>query len=637
MMRSIPKMAIAASLLVCAIGVPATIHYLQNYSQWTGGNTANVTATNAKERPAKIADRTQPVPQQSAGSKGPVASNVLPGAPSAPPPVVGRTEFDTSKKVKTVTTTAAAPTVTVPAASGMAQQDYQRALAYQNRAQMQNNPNLLSAHKPGETATVIFVDPLLKKEDEGRDRFPEVQSNPVKSVASEPVSTFSIDVDTASYSFVRRSIQAGRLPQKNAVRVEELINYFSYNYPLPKDRKLPFQPTVTLMPSPWNPSNQLLHIAIKGYDVIPAERPRANLVFLIDTSGSMQPEDRLPLLKNSFKMLVETLKPDDTIGIVTYAGQTNVALEPTKVSDKSKILTAIDRLNAGGSTAGAGGITEAYRMAEAAFDKAAVNRIILGTDGDFNVGITNREELKSFIERKRQSGIFLSILGVGQGNYNDALMQTLAQNGNGTAAYIDTLNEARKVLSDEASSTLFPIAKDVKIQVEFNPSVVAEYRLIGYETRALRREDFNNDKVDAGEIGSGHSVTAIYELTPVGAPKSVDDLRYAPKTAAVKADASAAEAGFVKIRYKLPNENESKLIELPIRTADLTGIDKASTEVRFSTAVAAYGQLLRGEPYLKKFGYDEVINLANGAKGDDAFGYRAEFVNLARLTKLIKP
>jgi Ca-activated chloride channel homolog len=471
---------------------------------------------------------------------------------------------------------------------------------------------------------------------EGRDRFATADSNAVKSVASEPVSTFSIDVDSASYAFVRRALHSARLPPKEAVRVEEMINYFPYAYPLPEDRSAPFRPTVSVLPSPWNPTNKLVHIAIKGYDVAKSERPRANLVLLIDTSGSMAPEDRLPLLKNAFRMLIDTLQPDDTVGIVTYAGQTHVALEPTKVADKRKILEAIERLHANGSTAGGAGIQGAYRMAEGVFDKTAVNRVILATDGDFNVGITDVGELKSFIERKRETGIVLSVLGVGRGNYNDALMQALAQNGNGVAAYIDTLNEARKVLVDEVSSTLFSIAKDVKIQIEFNPSTVSEYRLIGYETRLLRREDFNNDKVDAGDIGSGHTVTAIYEVTPVGSPKFVEDLRYQQPATAIKE--GKGEYGFLRINYKLPTEAVSRRIELPI-TQELqkTAMDQVSTEVRFSTAVAAFGQLLRGEPYLKSFGYDEVIALAAAARGEDVFGYRAEFLNLVRLAKTAHP
>jgi Ca-activated chloride channel homolog len=478
---------------------------------------------------------------------------------------------------------------------------------------------------------------IAQATEDGRDRFAPAAANPVKSVASEPVSTFSIDVDSASYSFVRRAINAAQLPPKEAVRVEEMINYFPYDYPLPEERSAPFRPTVSVLPSPWNPANKLVHIAIKGYDVAKTERPRANLVLLIDTSGSMAPEDRLPLLKNACRMLIDTLRPDDTVGIVTYAGQTRVALEPTKVAAKRKILEAIEGLNAGGSTAGAAGIQEAYRMAEGAFDKAAVNRVILATDGDFNVGITGVDELKSFIERKRETGIFLSVLGVGHGNYNDALMQALAQNGNGVAAYIDTLNEARKVLVDEVSSTLFAIAKDVKIQIEFNPAVVSEYRLIGYETRLLRREDFNNDKVDAGDIGSGYAVTAIYEVTPVGSPKFVEDLRYR-QPAAVPAKDDKGEYAFLRINYKLPTEAVSRRIELPITQAlEKAAIDLISADVRFSVAVAAFGQLLRGEPYLKGFGYDEVIALAAAARGEDLFGYRAEFLNLVRLAKTARP
>ena len=474
--------------------------------------------------------------------------------------------------------------------------------------------------------------------EEHRDRFDATPSNPVKQVATEPVSTFSIDVDTASYAFVRRALNSGRLPPKDAVRVEEMINYFPYNYPRPETADTPFQPTVTVTPAPWKPSNKLIHIAIKGYDIVARERPRANLVFLIDVSGSMQPQDRLPLVKNAFRMLVEGLKPDDTVGIVTYASGSGVALVPTKVAQKEKILAAIDALGAGGSTAGARGIADAYGLAIAHYDKAAVNRVILATDGDFNVGISNVDELKGFIERQRQAGIFLSVLGVGQGNYHDTLMQALAQNGNGTAAYVDTLNEARKVLVDEASSTLFPIAKDVKIQMEFNPAQISEYRLIGYETRALRREDFNNDKVDAGDIGSGHTVTAIYEVTPAGAPKLVDDLRYRKPEAGAATPAQDGELGFLKLRYKLPNEDVSKLITVAVTsTLEKPEIAAAPEDVRFSVTVAGFGQLLRGAPYLQNYGFDDVLALAQTGRGSDPFGYRAEFLNLVRLAKSARP
>ena len=518
-----------------------------------------------------------------------------------------------------------------------------------DRAPHAEAPKVMPIAQPVSAHLVAELDPVERSRlsqdlalapEKARDRFAMAAANPVKSVASEPISTLSIDVDSASYSFVRRTLNSGHLPPKDAVRVEEMINYFPYAYPLPEDRSAPFRPTVSVLPSPWNPTNKLVHIAIKGYDVPRSERPRANLVLLIDTSGSMAPDDRLPLLKNAFRMLIDTLRPDDTVGIVTYAGGTHAALEPTKVADKRKIFEVIERLYANGSTAGGAGIQEAYRMAEAIFDKTAVNRVILATDGDFNVGVTDVGELKSFVERKRETEIYLSVLAVGRGNYNDALMQALAQNGNGIAAYIDTLNEARKVLVDEVSSTLFTIAKDVKVQIEFNPAVVAEYRLIGYETRLLRRQDFNNDKVDAGDISSGHTVTAIYEITPVGSPKFVEDLRY--KQPAVVPSAGPGEGkgeyAFLKINYKLPTETTSRRIEMTVTPAlEKAAINQVTTEVRFSTAVAAFGQLLRGEPHLKSFGYDEVIALASAARGDDLFGYRSEFINLVRLAKTARP
>ncbi|AZG76456.1 vWA domain-containing protein [Methylocystis rosea] len=486
----------------------------------------------------------------------------------------------------------------------------------------------------------MSVDTNVAPESEFRDRFESKETNPVKLAATDPVSTFSIDVDAASYAFARRALNAGRLPPKDSVRVEEFVNYFPYDYPKPESAQTPFKPTITVTPSPWNAGNRLVHVAIQGYALQSAERPRANLVFLIDVSGSMSPQDRLPLVKNALRMLVDELKPEDTVAVVTYASGSGVALEPTKVADKAKILGAIDALGAGGSTAGAQGIQDAYRLAESNFDRSAVNRVILATDGDFNVGVTDQRELKGLIERKREKGVFLSILGVGQGNYNDALMQALAQNGNGAAVYVDNLNEARKALVEEASSTLFPIAKDVKIQVEWNPARVSEYRLIGYETRALRREDFNNDKVDAGDVGSGHRVTAIYEITQVGAEKKlVDDLRYGKKTPApVSAQGAESELGFLKLRYKLPKEEASRLITQPIaESPSIESIARASQDVRFSVAVAAFAQLLKGAPYLGDYSYDDVIALAQSAKGDDPFGYRAEFVNLARLAKSARP
>jgi Ca-activated chloride channel family protein len=469
------------------------------------------------------------------------------------------------------------------------------------------------------------------RHDQGRDKFTDIVSNPVKLAAEEPVSTFSVDVDTASYAFVRAALNNNVLPQKDAVRVEEMINYFPYDYPAPTDKAVPFKPTVTVMPAPWNANSKLMHIAIKGFALNGRERPRANLVFLVDTSGSMDEPGKLPLLRNSLKLLVETLSPEDTVSVVTYAGNAGTALPPTKVKDKGKVIAALDNLNAGGSTAGAEGIRQAYQLAGQNFDATGVNRVILATDGDFNVGITDPQELKSFVERQRDSGIYLSVLGFGRGNYNDELMQTLAQNGNGNAAYIDTLNEARKVLVEEATSTLFPIAKDVKVQVEFNPRTVSEYRLIGYETRLLNREDFNNDRVDAGEIGSGHTVTAIYEFTPRGGKGAlVDPLRYDEAAPQSSSTPQSDEYAFLKIRYKLPDAQQSNLISEAISSVNER---PPSTEARFSVAVAAFGQLLRGSPYTNLYSLDAIVSLAMGAKGKDEFGLRAEFISLLRLAK----
>jgi Ca-activated chloride channel family protein len=469
---------------------------------------------------------------------------------------------------------------------------------------------------------------------EDRERFEEFKTNPVKAALESPVSTFSIDVDTASYSYVRRALKDGVLPQADTVRVEEMINYFPYDYAGPQTPETPFNSTVTVMPNPWNAGTKLMHIGIKGYDLQAATRPNANLVFLIDVSGSMDAPDKLPLLRSAFRLLVSKLGPDDTVSIVTYAGNAGVVLEPTKGSDKDKILNAIDTLTPGGSTAGEAGIKEAYRLAQQSFVKDGVNRVMLATDGDFNVGQTDDADLKRLIEEKRNSGVFLSVFGFGRGNLNDRMMQTIAQNGNGTAAYIDTLAEAEKVLVQDASSTLFTIAKDVKIQVEFNPDKVSEYRLIGYETRALNREDFNNDKVDAGEIGAGHTVTAIYEITPKGSPaQQIDDLRYGEATTNNAGGiAHADEYAFVKIRYKLPNEDISKLITTPVTVAnEVSTFDQAGIDQRFSVAVAAFGQKLRNTTQVSHMGYDQITEIATAARGADPFGYRSEFLQLVRL------
>ncbi len=473
---------------------------------------------------------------------------------------------------------------------------------------------------------------MLPPPAEGRDKFEQFEQNSVKrpAIEGEQVSTFSADVDTASYSFVRKQLNQGVLPQKDSVRAEEMINYFDYAWPAAESRERPFQPTVVVSDSPWGKGRKLIHIGIKGYELPARERPDANLVMLIDVSGSMQDIDKLPLVKQSMKLLLGSLKPTDTVAIVVYAGAAGLVLPPTPVGEKEKIVAALDSLTPGGSTAGAEGIALAYQLAEQTFRKEGVNRILLCTDGDFNVGIDSTNELKGFVERKREKGIFLSVLGFGQGNYRDELAQALAQNGNGVAAYIDTLNEAQKVLVQEAGSSLFTIAKDVKLQVEFNPATVAEYRLVGYETRALKREDFNNDAVDAGDVGAGHTVTAIYEITPVGVDaRMIEESRYGAKPQPVAAG-SATDYGFLQIRYKLPKDRQSQLIKQPIRVDTPRASEAIQRDVEFSTAVAGFAQLLRGGPYTGALSYDDVIKQALAARGDDPYGYRSEFVQLVR-------
>lgn len=466
------------------------------------------------------------------------------------------------------------------------------------------------------------------------EAFANEDAGPVKVTSEEPVSTFSIDVDTASYSVVRSSLTNGYLPSRDSVRIEELVNYFPYAYPAPGERGAPFRPTVTISETPWNPDTLLMHIGIQGRLPVTEDRPPLNLVFLIDTSGSMDQPNKLPLLVQSFRLMLGQLDPADEVAIVTYAGSVGLALDGTASSDRGTILAALDRLRASGSTAGAAGIQLAYQTAAGMAADGEVTRVILATDGDFRVGISDPEELEGFIARQRDSGVYLSVLGFGRGNLDDATMQALAQNGNGQAAYIDTLFEAQKVLVDQLVGTLFPIANDVKIQVEFNPAVVAEYRLIGYETRALRREDFNNDRVDAGEIGAGHSVTAIYEVTPVGSPAVLHEpLRYAGRTAeppaVAKSRAGSRELAFLRLRYKEPGEAASELIELPI-ARDVGG---AGTDQRFAAAVAGFGQLLRDGAYTGDWTWSDAIAFAAANTGDDRYGYRREAVTLMRLAE----
>ncbi|MBF0226979.1 MAG: VWA domain-containing protein [Desulfobacterales bacterium] len=486
--------------------------------------------------------------------------------------------------------------------------------------------------------TQVMDDIRIANEPTNTEKYAHIETNPVKRVVEHPVSTFSIDVDTGSYSNVRRMLNSGQLPVKDAVRVEELINYFSYDYPLPTNIEEPFKVTTQIGPTPWNKNTHILQIGIKGYNVSKDKLPPSNLVFLLDVSGSMDSPDKLGLLKASLKLLTNQLSEKDRVSIVVYAGASGLILEPTSGDQKGKIISSLNKLSAGGSTNGGEGIQLAYAMAEQAYIKDGINRVLLATDGDFNVGVVNFEALKNLIEEKRKTGITLTTLGFGTGNYNDQLMEQLADAGNGNYSYIDTLNEAQKVLVDEVSSTLMTIAKDVKIQIEFNPAIVSEYRLIGYENRILKREDFNNDKVDAGDIGAGHTVTALYEIALKGrGGEKLESLRYGNDSEDRKATSSEEkvnELAFIRLRFKPPQGDTSKLIEWPIKTDEIiSDIEKIDDDFRFSAAVSAFGQMLRGGQYTGSFSYNDLLNLARNSRGKDEFGYRGEFIKLINLAK----
>jgi Ca-activated chloride channel family protein len=460
------------------------------------------------------------------------------------------------------------------------------------------------------------------------ESYNQIVENVFLSVAANPLSTFSIDVDRASYSNVRRFINQGQRPPIDAVRIEELINYFHYDYPDP-DGEHPFSITTEVTDAPWNPLHKLVRIGIQGERIDTDNLPPSNLVFLLDVSGSMQSPDKLPLLKASFRMLVNELRPEDRVAIVVYAGAAGLVLPSTPGDEKETILTAIEALEAGGSTAGGEGIILAYRIAQESHIDGGNNRVILATDGDFNVGASSDAEMVRLIEEKRQQGTFLTVLGFGTGNLKDSKMEQLADHGNGNFAYIDNLMEARKVLVTEMGGTLLTIAKDVKIQVEFNPTRVLAYRLIGYENRLLANEDFNDDTKDAGELGAGHSVTALYEVIPVGVDspseiRGVDSLRYqSPGTTTASSD--SPELMFVKLRYKEPDSELSRLIEQPV----LDSLDQPSIDLRFTAAVAGFGMTLRDSPYCgPDWSLADVLELARGATGEDSQGYRAEFIRL---------
>ncbi|KPV95825.1 von Willebrand factor [Pseudoalteromonas sp. P1-9] len=467
---------------------------------------------------------------------------------------------------------------------------------------------------------------------QNQDSYLPSDSNGVFQAATAPLSTFSVDVDTGSYANVRSYLSMGQKPPQDAIREEAFINYFDYNYRVPEDKSQPFATFTELAPAPWSDERHILRIGLQGYDLPVSERKPSNLVFLVDVSGSMHNKNKLPLLVQSLTMMVKQLSARDTVSLVTYAGNTQVVLSPTKGNEKQTIIDALQKLQAGGGTHGESGIKMAYQEAKKAFIKGGVNRIILATDGDFNVGTTNIEALKEMIADKRKQGISLTTLGFGRGNYNDAMMEQLANIGDGNHAYIDTLHEAQKVLLRQMSGTLQSISSDVKIQIEFNPSHVKEYRLIGYQNRLLKDEDFNNDKVDAGEIGAGHTVTALYELTLVGNKGQVDDLRYQQKQVVSSND----ELLQMKIRYKLPGDAQSKLISQVVNKQHvLNDFNSASQDFKFATSVAAFAQKLKQSQYLGGMNYHDIATIARANRGDDPFNYRGEFINLVELASAL--
>ncbi|MEP1096232.1 MAG: von Willebrand factor type A domain-containing protein [Cyclobacteriaceae bacterium] len=466
------------------------------------------------------------------------------------------------------------------------------------------------------------------------EEYATIHENGFRKVLDKPLSTFSIDVDAASYSNMRRFINNGQLPPKDAVRIEEMINYFGYDYKNPS-AKDPFSINTELSRAPWNEEHLIVQVGLQGKKIEMDNLPASNIVFLIDVSGSMSAPNKLPLLKSAFKLLANELRPQDKVSIVVYAGAAGLVLPPTDGNDKETMIKALDKLNAGGSTAGGAGIKLAYKTAMENFVEGGNNRIVLATDGDFNIGASSNGEMERLIEEKRKGGVFLTVLGFGMGNYKDSKMEILADKGNGNYAYIDNMREAKKVLVNEFGGTLFTIAKDVKIQVEFNPSVVQAYRLIGYENRRLNDEDFNDDKKDAGELGSGHTVTALYEVIPTGVDsefvKNIDPLKYQEKSNPIAMDSD--ELLTVKFRYKEPEGSKSKLITKIVQNE----VRKSGDNLNWSMAVAGFGMLLRDSEYKGDMTYASVLEMAKGSKGKDAFGYRREFIELVDLAKSMSP
>ncbi|MEL7188209.1 MAG: von Willebrand factor type A domain-containing protein [Pseudomonadota bacterium] len=475
----------------------------------------------------------------------------------------------------------------------------------------------------------VFVPPVVVPDQPNRERYDGEEVSPVKITSTQPVSTFSVDVDTGAYANARRFLTDGALPPSASVRTEEMINYFRYDYDRPQSRDVPFSVTTDVAKTPWNDDTYLMRIGLRGYDIDRAERPPANLVFLMDVSGSMNSQDKLPLVKTALSGLAGELGPRDKVSIVVYAGAAGLVLEPT--NSTREIRRAVKELEAGGSTAGGAGLQLAYNIAEDNFIKGGVNRVILATDGDFNVGVSGKDALVDLIEKKRDTGITLTMLGFGRGNYNEAMMEQIANHGNGNYAYIDSALEAKKVLGDEMSSTLFTIAKDVKIQVEFNPAIVSQYRLVGYENRALREQDFDNDAIDAGDIGAGHQVTAIYEIVPTGTKGWIAPRRYETNQDKA-ATGRLTEAAHVKLRYKMPDGDTSRLIDTIIRSDALATAKAPRGDFAFAASVAAFGQILRGDELMNGFGHDDVSELA----GRQRNFWRQEFLELNQLAGSMK-
>ena len=521
-----------------------------------------------------------------------------------------------------------------PSISGFVDSSYRVANSQSlNVASLYNGPFALSpAQEQRQFKQEGVPRDFVPDEEPSTEEYDRIYENPFLEAKENPLSTFSIDVDTASYANSRRFLRDGQLPPKDAVRIEEFINYFNYDYPAPTGED-PFTINCELGPCPWNDKHELLLIGLQGKKIEVAQLPPNNLVFLADVSGSMSYQNKLPLLKKSLRMLIEKMRPEDKVALVVYAGAAGLVLDSTSVKKKKKILAAIDNLSAGGSTAGGAGIKLAYKVAKENFMPKGNNRIILATDGDFNVGVSSDAEMTRLIESKRDDGVFLTVLGFGTGNYKDSKMEKLADQGNGNYAYIDSIREAKKALVTEMGGTLFTIAKDVKLQLEFNPATVSSYRLIGYENRMLKKEDFNDDKKDAGELGAGHRVTALYEIVRVGVEEpvaKVDVLKYQKKAKLIK----SKDMLTLKLRYKAPKETKSKLITKVVRANDITP-KKASDNWGFASAVAEFAMVIRDSKHKGTASFDSALERARKSRGKDEHGYRAEFVHLIEEADLL--